>query len=85
MEAIIERILGYTTRNKPGNVRHICHKQCPDLIANSGKLFIVEFARVGAKTSKDNFWLMFKRKRAKLIVVDLTGADVFHFISYEVI
>ena len=60
MEAIVEWILGYTSGDQAGDVRHVGHQQAlvADFFADCGELGVIQLARIGAKASQDNLWLV---------------------------
>ncbi len=84
IKPIVKRVACHTPRNKSGNVCHVCYGNCPHLASNIYKLFVIKLTRVGRESCKYNLRLFLKCYLAQLIVINLTGIHVFHFVAHKV-
>ena len=60
MKTIIERIFEDSSGNKSSNMRNICISNSSNLVCDFYKFCIVEFSRIGTKSSQNNFWFKFQ-------------------------
>src|SRR5690606_36528412 len=85
MKSIIEWVLRHAACDQAGNMRHVCHQQRTDLLADRGKFLIIKFSGVSTETSQNNLWFVFTRKYSQMLVVDLTRFSVLHLVTNKVI
>ena len=84
IKTVVKRVFRNSAGNQPRNMRHVRNRIGTHLTRNIHKLLILKLTRVCGKSCKNDFWLVFQRNLPQLIVVNLSGSNIFHFVAHKV-